>query len=514
MTKHSSFARTLTLVVLTCIGLTFLVWLPANLAMPLARDQGIFAFVGQAILDGGLPYVDAWEHKGPATHFFYAAGMWLFGASTLGIRLFDIALTIAMVAGCWAFGRLRGRPLSGAIAGLFVWLAFGGDFWHTAQVEGWLAYAYLLTMLALWLEPTRHSRATLIVAGVVLAAGVLIKPNYVLLAPMVLVACGRRWRELAWVAAGGAVTLGTTFALFAAAGGLVAFWDAVVEFNVGSHATRGTWTTSRIVNLLLEPFSWPDENQPAILILEALALVGGRLMWRSDRRGFWILVSGAVCGWLAGISQIKGFYYHFMILYVVMAAFAAEAATWRGEVHDTWARLRESFVAFAVVILVVLNQPLYSAIDWWQHVLARKPAAAYERAFCEKYAGLGFCHRDLATAAAFVQRNTGPGDLMYVWGMEALMHLEAQRRSPTRFGFNYALVGGTPAYAATKRAEVMAALTLRPPAAIVVQELDRSNITPLTAREALADFDELRALISRDYRNAFSNANFTVYMKR
>jgi len=514
--ERSSLARGLIRVSLVISALIFLAWLPANLAMPLARDQGIFAFVGQAILDGGLPYIDAWEHKGPATHALYAIGMGLFGSTALGIRLFDVALTIAMATGTWALGRASGRPLWGLLTGFFVWIAVGGKFWHTAQVENWLAYAYLLSMLALWLEPTRTSRVALAAVGAVLAIGTLIKPNFVLMAPMVLVACGWRWRDLAWVAGGGAAVIGATFAVFAAAGGLGALWDAVGVFNLGSHVTRGTWSVSRVLNLLIEPFAWPDENVPAIWVLEALALIGASLMWRSDRRGFWILTSGAICGWLTGISQVKGFYYHSMTMYAVFAAFAAEAVSraLRDDGRDLRTLLREGFVAFVLVVLLVVMQPLYSAVNWWQHTLGRKSAAEYERPFCEEQRELGFCHRELAAAARFVRDSTAPHELMYLWGMDALMHLEARRRSPTRFGFHYAIVGSSGSYAASKKAEVMAALAARPPAAIVVQELDRSNITPLTAREALADFPALQGLIERDYRQAFANSNFTVYLRR
>lgn len=239
-------------------------------------------------------------------------------------------------------------------------------------------------------------------------------------------------------------------------------------------------------------------------------------MWRSDRRGFWILTSGAICGWLTGISQVKGFYYHSMTMYAVFAAFAAEAVSraLRDDGRDLRTLLREGFVAFVLVVLLVVMQPLYSAVNWWQHTLGRKSAAEYERPFCEEQRELGFCHRELAAAARFVRDSTAPHELMYLWGMDALMHLEARRRSPTRFGFHYAIVGSSGSYAASKKAEVMAALAARPPAAIVVQELDRSNITPLTAREALADFPALQGLIERDYRQAFANSNFTVYLRR
>src|SRR5262245_21558461 len=42
-----------------------LAWVPLSLQLPLGRDQGIFAWVAEVVLGGGLPYADAWEIKGP-----------------------------------------------------------------------------------------------------------------------------------------------------------------------------------------------------------------------------------------------------------------------------------------------------------------------------------------------------------------------------------------------------------------------------------------------------------------
>src|SRR5258708_39810306 len=56
--------------------------------MPLARDQGHFAYAGQVILDGGLPYRDVFDQKGPATHYTYAAVLAIFGQTQFGVRAF------------------------------------------------------------------------------------------------------------------------------------------------------------------------------------------------------------------------------------------------------------------------------------------------------------------------------------------------------------------------------------------------------------------------------------------
>src|SRR6266446_4391843 len=86
------------------IGL-LLAWIPASLAMPLGRDQGIFAWVGTVILGGGLPYADAWEHKGPGAHLLYALALALFGHHEWAIRLFDAMVLAAGAAAYISLGR-------------------------------------------------------------------------------------------------------------------------------------------------------------------------------------------------------------------------------------------------------------------------------------------------------------------------------------------------------------------------------------------------------------------------
>ena len=40
------------------------------------RDYGIFAYIGQQIVLGRLPYRDAWDHKPPAIFYTDALGLW------------------------------------------------------------------------------------------------------------------------------------------------------------------------------------------------------------------------------------------------------------------------------------------------------------------------------------------------------------------------------------------------------------------------------------------------------
>ena len=62
MTRHAAW---LLLIVLVMVRLP-------SLVQPAGADQDLYAYVGQAITRGGLPYVDAWDQKPPAIHYTYA----------------------------------------------------------------------------------------------------------------------------------------------------------------------------------------------------------------------------------------------------------------------------------------------------------------------------------------------------------------------------------------------------------------------------------------------------------
>ncbi len=52
-------------------------------------DQAVYQYVGNRILEGQVPYSDAWDHKQPLIYFIYAAASFLTAKSTWGIWLIE-----------------------------------------------------------------------------------------------------------------------------------------------------------------------------------------------------------------------------------------------------------------------------------------------------------------------------------------------------------------------------------------------------------------------------------------
>ena len=75
------------------------------LEMPLERDEGVYAYAGQLILQGIPPYELAYNMKLPGTYFAYALGMAVFGETIRGIHLTLILASSLTIIFMFLLGR-------------------------------------------------------------------------------------------------------------------------------------------------------------------------------------------------------------------------------------------------------------------------------------------------------------------------------------------------------------------------------------------------------------------------
>src|ERR1700733_6740796 len=86
--------------------------------MPLERDEGEFAYVGQLMLEGIPPYKIAGNLKLPGTYAAYAAMMAVFGETASGIRIGLMLANVAATVLVFLLGKYLYGPLAGAVAGI------------------------------------------------------------------------------------------------------------------------------------------------------------------------------------------------------------------------------------------------------------------------------------------------------------------------------------------------------------------------------------------------------------
>ncbi len=113
----SSLAR-IALIAAIC-AIPVVLYLPF-LAEPFMRDEGFYAAVAQQLLDGGIPYRDAFDNKPPLVFAWYALSFLMFGEHIWAPRL----LVSLLLAATTLLVYLQGRLLFGRPAGLLAALAF------------------------------------------------------------------------------------------------------------------------------------------------------------------------------------------------------------------------------------------------------------------------------------------------------------------------------------------------------------------------------------------------------
>ena len=86
--------------------------------LPLERDEGEFAYVGQLMLQGIPPYKIASNMKLPGTYAAYAVMMAVFGETTSGIRIGLILVNAAATILIFLLAKYLYGSVAGAVAGI------------------------------------------------------------------------------------------------------------------------------------------------------------------------------------------------------------------------------------------------------------------------------------------------------------------------------------------------------------------------------------------------------------
>jgi hypothetical protein len=174
--------RTAVLPALVAVLVGIAAYLPPLLSGRIGRDSGVFVYTGMIVAEGGMPYVDSWDHKGPLVALVNAAG-WSLGLHTVGVVVLEALL---LVVGLAVAGALWARLTSPAVAAISVALAGisyiavyeGGNF-----TETWLfplqivVYSLAALLLVRPSAPARHLAILAVLLGVALAVAALTRVN-------------------------------------------------------------------------------------------------------------------------------------------------------------------------------------------------------------------------------------------------------------------------------------------------------------------------------------------------
>jgi 4-amino-4-deoxy-L-arabinose transferase-like glycosyltransferase len=396
---------------------------------PLATDSGQYLYIGDLILDGGTPYVDAVNNKGPLTYLLFAAIRLGAGTSMTAVRLALLAFAVVAAVALGAYVAHHAGRAAGVLAALAFALfaglpAFQGDDPNTEQFG-------VAFMVGSWWLATRAGSSPRwgLAAGGAAAAAVAINPTFVVALPIVAFELWRarprrRVRALALGVAGGVAVAGPLLVWLLAAGALDEMWTEVVERAGGS--TDGSFDRGGVPDTGPAGAAGGDDAGSGSFAVPAgglwLAGIAGLLLGCTERRLRRValpLLATVALGWARVKVATYEFPHHY---YPVLPALAAGLALGIARAWPLVARPRLRWALAAAVL----------ALPLWQWVVVpERDALAVPAA--ERW-GPGFESFALAyPIAEFIRANTKPGDRILVAGTDPEVYWLADRHANTRY---------------------------------------------------------------------------------
>jgi hypothetical protein len=394
------------------------------------RDSGVFLYTGWRMSEGQVPYRDVWDHKPPLIYFLNAAGLTLGNGSVWGVWAIE---WVSLSAACLMAFRLLKKtfdPWAAGVSlllmlGVFFLLVLGGNY--TTEYALPLQFACLYAASGMREDRTEFWRMALL--GILGACLFLLKQNLIGI-PAVIAAFrmfslskGRRLphaqREAGGMAAGIGLAILPLFAYFAANGALGDFWDAAFRFNF-YYAESGL-----AANL-----------KSAVHGVEAVSAAG-----------FGIL---GLVGWSAGIWLLARapeiFRKHGAWPAMAFAALPVEvllaALPGRFEIHYYLGVLPVFCVFAALALWAIFRGTHFMEAPF----LLRLAGAGILALALLSTAGTAILSRfssyranDWSAVVEFIDTHSSPDDPILFWGAESGLNFMAERRSPSKYVYQYPL---------------------------------------------------------------------------
>jgi hypothetical protein len=407
--------------------------------MPLERDEGEYAYMGQLMLQGIPPYKIACNMKLPGTYAAYAAMMAVFGETPAGIRvglmLFNVAATILVfLLAKYLYGWLAGAVAGMTYSFLSCRPAVLGLYAHATHFVVLAALAGIL--LLLYAIETRR-------IGIYFGSGLCLGLAFLMKQPgsFFAVFAGSYWLWKEWrqpfpyrdvairggaLFAGMVLPFGVTCLLLLRAGVFPSFW-----FWTWSYAWQyGVATTWPDVQYALHAFL-PGVIRPFV-IWEIIAVGLAAPMWSRFARthaGF------VTCFFLFScLAVFPGFYFrpHYYILVLPAAALGAG-------------------IAVSAARQILLEKRLGTFFVWFPVLYFSIALAISVRAECRKYFSLdldaaarkmhpGEPFPEAVVVGSYIKAHSDQRDTIAIFGSESEICFYAARHCASSYLYFFPLM--------------------------------------------------------------------------
>ena len=410
------------------------------LDIPLERDEGEYAYVGQLLLGGIPPYAEAYSMKMPGIYAVYAVIMSVFGRNVEGIHMALIVVNI-VTAGLIFF---VGKRLFGIVAGLiasgnFVILAAGYEvqgIW--ANSEHFILPLAMGGVLLLLRAIESDDMRSLFFSGILLGGAFVIKQHaavFILFAALYYL-IERGWRNslagarrtvwgISVLGCGILLPFLVTVLLLLKAGVFNNFWFWTFTY-AGKYISHNPFDAAFLFKLTRD-------------IAGSAALVWGRAVlglflvaW--DRRFRRARTFAYLFFAFSFMAVLPGFFFrrHYYVLLLPAVALMGGAGVMSAAEFLTSAySTRAKNMILVILMLGVFSSSIYQQKDFFFRMTP-------ETATRNRYDFNPF--PESVEIAEYIKEHTREGDNIAVIGSEPQIYFYADRKSSTRYIYTYPLM--------------------------------------------------------------------------
>ena len=411
------------------------VYIPIILANPLSRDSGVFAYGGQILLNGGIPYVEFWDHKGPIIYLLNSFGLFLFG-STQGIYIFEFLyyLTFIFISAKLVEKYVRKDLfyISILVANItYLLIIQGANFSETWSFGPHILIYSILFILYLSkkLPEIKWSIILVNLQILLLFLIILLRPNNALGPLMATLMCifkivkSQQKLKLLFVSIISTVSLNITLIIlyFYLTGSLNEFYEQYVLYNY--YYSREIALNSKIANLLF--LMTKILKMPIFISFIFLLTVSILLKKAFNHRITSIFIILLFIDFISAAISGKP-YLHYLILVLPSLVF-----------------LNISILVNAFRIELTSNntrKALYISLTTLIFLLG-VDSRWYKSNILDSYSNK---NSSLFKVSTFLKLNTGPDDYIYVFGASTKYLVDPFRRSSSAITYLYPIITETP----------------------------------------------------------------------
>ena len=438
--------------------------------LPLERDEGEYAYGGQLLLRGIPPYKLAYSMKFPGTPAVYGLFLWMFGQTTIAIRIGLIVanlVTIGLICflGQQVFGKIGGITAAASYSVLSLMPHVLGTAAHATHFVVLFAVAGTVVLLK---ALDRESTALIVISGCLFGIAFLMKQPGILFALFgALYLFGRDWRanlparrilfRAALFILGASLPCLVTGLLLWLFGVFDTFWFWTIEYA----SQYGSQVSIREgLEILIARVGSITGTALPIWIIGVVGLVLSLLSPFIRRQiVFLVLFAG-----FAALAVCPGFYFrpHYFILFLPAVSLFTGAAC---VALSGWKASNPGIrFAFLVLFAGCLGWPLWSERDFF-----------FQRSLAEANRMVNGTNPfpESIKIADYIRNQSTPSDTIAVLGSEPQIYFYAQRLSATGYIYTYSLMEAQP-YADRMQLEMIHEIEHARPRFLVLVVMNRS----------------------------------------